>query len=217
MTQSGDPFPSSDFDVWAGQYDRDVEQEGFPFTGYRRVLTETVRLADARPGMSVLDLGTGTARLAQSFQPLGCELFCTDFSDKMLELARAALPSARFYQHDLREPLPPELDRRFDRIVSAYVFHHFELAEKIAILERLVRRHLAPDGRLVIADISFQTSSALDAVRRAAGEQWDEELYWVASEALPALAALPATVTYSQISDCAGIYLLSPGAERLFH
>lgn len=210
MTQPGNPFPSSDFDAWAGQYDRDVEQGGFPFTGYHRVLAETVRLANARAGMSVLDLGTGTAKVARLFQPLGCELFCTDFSDKMLELARAALPAARFYQHDLCEPLPPELDRRFDRIVSAYVFHHFELAEKIAILERLVRRHLAPDGRLVIADISFQTPSALDAARRAAGEQWDEELYWVASEALPALAALPITVTYSQISDCAGIYLLAP-------
>lgn len=210
MTQPVRSFPSSEFDQWAGQYDRDVEQEGFPFTGYNRVLTETVRLAGARPGMSVLDLGTGTAKLARLFQALGCELYCTDFAENMLALARAALPSAQFYKHDLREPLPPELDRRFERIVSAYVFHHFELAEKIAIIGRLARRHLAASGCLVIADISFQTPSALDATRRAAGEQWDEELYWVAADALPALAALPLTVQYRQISDCAGIYLLSP-------
>jgi putative AdoMet-dependent methyltransferase len=210
MTPASDPFPASEFDLWADQYDRDVNQDGFPFSGYRQVLTEIVHLAGARPGMDILDLGVGTGNLAALFAPLGVELWCIDYSDKMLEHARAKLPAAHFYSHDVRRYLPSALNRRFDRIVSAYVFHHFELDEKIAIIERLVRDHLSPDGRLLIADISFQTHPERDAQRESAGDTWGEEPYWVAAEALPALAAIGVDVTYNQLSECAGIYRISP-------
>jgi putative AdoMet-dependent methyltransferase len=206
---SSDPFPPSEFDDWATQYDQDVDGEGFPFTGYQRVLTEIVRLADVRAGMTLLDLGVGTGNLAERFLPSECELWCTDFSGQMLEQARVKLPSAHRFLHDLRQPFPPDLTRRFDRIVSAYVFHHFELDEKIRIIDRLMQESLVPGGRLVIGDISFPTQSALSAVRQAAGDQWDDELYWVADEALPALRAIHMKAAYFQISDCAGIYQLS--------
>jgi len=48
------------------------------------------------------------------------------------------------------------LNRRFNRIVSAYVFHHFELGEKVRIIELLVREHLKAGGNWIIADIAFQ-------------------------------------------------------------
>lgn len=206
---SVDPFPFSEFDRWASQYDRDVAFDRFPFTGYARVLAETARLAEVSPGMSVLDLGAGTGNLSALLAPLGCELWCSDYSEKMLSLAREKLPGARCFLHDLRRPFPPELDRSFDRIVSAYVFHHFEVAEKLAIVDSLVNDHLPPRGRLVIADISFPTAAAKDAMQRAAGEEWEEEPYWIASEALPGLIGIDPDAAYFQISDCAGIYLIS--------
>lgn len=204
--RESDPFPSSEFDQWAAQYDADVTQEGFPFTGYRQALAEIVRQADVRAGMTILDLGTGTGNLSEMFLPLGCDLWCTDFSSEMIELARPKLPPAHFFLHDLRQPFPPALTRRFDRIVSAYVFHHFELPEKIRIIERLMRDLLAPEGRLVMADISFPTRQALDTVRQAAGDAWEDELYWIAADALPALRAIRTDAAYVQVSDCAGIY-----------
>lgn len=207
-TMIPDPFPASDFDAWAAQYDQDVTDDGFPFTGYARVLDEVVRQAQAAPGMRVLDLGTGTGNLAARFAALGCELWCTDYSPKMLELARAKLPAARFFEHDLRQPFPPELAQRFDCIVSAYVFHHLELPGKVALAARLIAEHLLPGGRLVIADVSFPDALALSAVRQAAGERWDEEPYWIAAEALPALRAAGIPAAYTQISNCAGIYRL---------
>jgi putative AdoMet-dependent methyltransferase len=203
------PFPSAEFDHWAAQYDEDVANEGFPFTGYQHVLAESVRMADATAGMAVLDLGAGTGNLAKFFIRLGCEVWCTDFSSEMIDLARAKCPSAYFFLHDLRQPFPADLVRRFDRIVSAYVFHHFELAEKIAIIERLMNDLLTPDGRLVIADISFPTRQAVDTLRQATGDRWDDEPYWIVPEALPALDAIHAVVVYQQVSDCTGIYLLS--------
>jgi putative AdoMet-dependent methyltransferase len=208
MPQVSDLFPPADFDAWAARYDEDVGQEGFPFTGYGNVLAECVRLADARAGMAVLDLGAGTGNLTERFLSQGCQVWGTDFSNEMLRIAQEKYPAAHFVVHDLRQPFPPELNRGFDRIVSAYMFHHFELAEKMAIIERLMKDMLAPHGRLVIADISFPSIQALEAVRQAAGDGWDEEAYWVAPQALRALEAIRVEAEYGQVSECAGVYLI---------
>jgi putative AdoMet-dependent methyltransferase len=69
-----DPFPHEDFDDWAESYDTSVSNDRFPFTGYQDVMTQMVTLAQVRPGMSVLDLGTGTGNLAAGFARLGCNL-----------------------------------------------------------------------------------------------------------------------------------------------
>lgn len=201
-----DPYPPAEFDEWARHYDESIDDQSYPFTGYWRVLSEVVRLADVRPGMAILDLGTGTGNLAEMFVALGCEVWGTDFSRAMLETARRKLPVAYFYLHDLRQPFPSELTGGFDRIVSAYVFHHFLLLEKLAIIDRLFRQQLKPGGRLLIADISFPTCEAREVVRQAVSERWDDEPYWVVAEMLPALAKIDAPAAYVQISECAGIY-----------
>lgn len=204
-----DPFPPSDFDQWAGSYDDSVARNsGFPFDGYRQVLDAVVELAQPAPGLSVLDLGTGTGNLAARLAALGCDLWCSDFSPAMLDLARQKLPQARFVQADLRGPWPAGLDGPFDRIVSAYVFHHFPLEHKVDLLRGLADRRLAPGGRIVIADISFPDPAGLEAVRRAAGGEWEEEFYWIASDALPALSAAGLDFAYRQVSSCAGVYWL---------
>jgi putative AdoMet-dependent methyltransferase len=202
-----DPFPPSEFDHWAAQYDVDVNKAGFPFTGYLQVLSEIVRLADTRAGMTVLDLGAGTGNLAEMFLKLGCDVWCTDFSNEMLTLARAKIPEAHFFFHDLRRPFPPTLLRCFERIVSAYVFHHFELPEKINLIEKLTQNFLKPEGRLVIADISFPSQQALDTVRQASGDRWDDEPYWIVTDVQQALEAAQIDVSYIQVSECAGIYV----------
>ena len=203
-----DIFPHEEFDEWAESYDASVAIDQFPFYGYQRVLREVVALAEARPGMSVLDLGTGTGNLAEGFARLGCELWCTDFSAPMLAQARQKLPNAHFIEHDLRMELPAEWHRPFDRIVSAYVFHHFELDEKIRILRGLLPR-LAPGGRIVIGDIAFPNQAALEKVKAEAGEEWEDEYYWLVDQAMPALEKAGLRVSYRQVSACAGVFVLS--------
>ncbi len=202
-------FPASDFDDWAESYDRTVPaDEKFPFTGYAAALETVVARADVQPGMRLLDLGTGTGNLAACFAALGCKIWGTDFSEPMLAKARQKLPAAHFLLHDLRDELPPELAGPFDRIVSGYVFHHFVLDEKVRILTSLVTRHLSPGGRIIIADIAFPDQAALEAVKLAAGDEWEDEYYWMADEAVPAIQRAGLRVEYSPVSACAGVFTL---------
>ncbi|MFZ5921548.1 MAG: class I SAM-dependent DNA methyltransferase [Chloroflexota bacterium] len=169
-----DPFPPSEFDDWAESYDASVAGSlAFPFDGYEQALDTVVVQAGARPGQSVLDLGTGTGNLALRFADVGCALWCTDFSEPMLAKARQKLPGTQFVLHDLRREWPKALDRRFDRIVSAYVFHHFELPQKVKIVTDLAGNRLSPGGRLVIADLSFRDRPALEAFARSVGDLWE--------------------------------------------
>jgi putative AdoMet-dependent methyltransferase len=205
--QSADPFPASEFDQWAESYDADVVTfDTFPFAGYEQVLNAVVELAGAEAGMSVLDLGVGTGNLALRFAALGCRLWCTDYSPAMLEKARHKLPQAHLMLHDLRDPFPPELNRRFDRIVSAYTFHHFELDQKAALAARLAREHVVPGGSVTIADIAFPSAEKMREFAEAVGDHWTEEPYWLADEALPALLQAGLNAEYRQISACAGVF-----------
>ena len=203
-------FPPSEFDAWAETYDQSVlEYQQFPFDGYERALDTVVALAQAHPNMSVLDMGTGTGNLALRFARLGCKLWCMDFSEAMLAKARQKLPGARFVLSDLRAGWPSELEREFDRIVSAYVLHHFALDEKVRIVKSLAAR-LAPGGRMVIADIAFPDAQAMEMVKVSVGEDWEDEFYWLADESLAALQKIGLKATYRQVSSCAGVFVIQP-------
>jgi putative AdoMet-dependent methyltransferase len=203
-------FEKDAFDEWADSYDREVElSAGFPFEGYAQVLEEIVRLSAASSGMRVLDVGTGTGNLGLKFANLDCKIWGSDFSEAMLERARAKLPGVLLLAWDLRQGWPPGLQLTFERIVSAYVFHHFPLSEKVKLLNELCN-HLAPGGRIVIGDISFQDEEHKAQVRTRFAETWDEEEYWIAEQALPAISRSGLEASYLQVSSCAGIYSIRP-------
>ncbi len=205
---SSDRFPAREFDDWAPTYDQDVQAgAGFPFEGYAQVLQAVCRLADARPGMRVLDVGAGTGGLALRFARLGCQVWAADFSAAMLGRARLNLPHVPLVQADLRQDLPFVPGASFDRIVSAYVFHHFELPEKVRILARLCQ-HLAPQGRLVVADLAFANRQARQSACQAAGAAWEEEFYWTAETDLPALAQAGLAAQFHPISIYSGVFTI---------
>ncbi len=208
MAVEVDPFPASDFDDWASSYDQSVLDEShFPFIGYQQALEMVVQLAEPQPGMRVLDIGTGTANLAVRFAALDCRVWGTDFSAIMLEKARRKLPQACFLLADARQGWPPDLPPVFERIISGYVFHHFDLAEKVRLLAELAA-HLSPDGRLVMADIAFPDRTSMDDCRRMVGEDWDEEFYWLADETIAALEPVGLRVEFTRISICGGVFVM---------
>jgi putative AdoMet-dependent methyltransferase len=198
------------FDDWAEDYDQLIQDNsGFPFAGYEQVLDEITRTAGVQCGMKVLDLGIGTGNLAVRFAALGCDIWGVDFSTEMLAKALEKLPQAVLVQADLSKDWPTELDHRFDRIVSAYVLHEFDLSTKVKLLQRLTERHLAAAGRIVIGDIAFPTSGARDQARKKWTRLWDEdEYYWAADEAADSCKSVGLQVTYKQISSCGGVFTI---------
>lgn len=202
-------FPVSGFDEWAETYDKSVLNDQFPLTGYTKVLERIFLLAEPKPGMHVLDLGTGTGNLAIPFQRAGCHLWCTDFSMSMLRRARLKLPEAHLLKHNLLTPLPLNPNQRFECIVSAYVFHHFNLAQKMSILLGL-RPYLADEGKIIIGDVVFPDTASRDRAREAAGSEWEDEYYWLADETLAALAEAGMAGSYEQVSSCGGVFLIVP-------
>ncbi|MGD9676323.1 MAG: class I SAM-dependent methyltransferase [Candidatus Bipolaricaulia bacterium] len=198
------------FDRWAARYDEAVgSADGFPFAGYQATLDRVAALANAEPGHSVLDLGIGTGNLACRLVDRGCEVWGVDISPKMLVLAQAKLPSVRLAHGDIAEGWPPELPNRFDRIVSAYVFHHFDLPTKVKLLVWLLSEHCVEGGQVVIGDVSFATGRALRDAKRVWSRRFDpEEHYWVAEDSAAACEEAGMTTTYEESSPCAGIYVV---------
>jgi cyclopropane fatty-acyl-phospholipid synthase-like methyltransferase len=202
------------FNVWAATYDHLLDAGTAPisFEGYDDVLAEVVEQAQVAPGMSVLDLGTGTGNLAARF---GCEVWGMDFSENMLAKAQEKLSSLHVVLADLRaEAWPQSLDRRFDRIVSAYVWHDFNLAYKMGLLERLTKQYLTSQGRVVVADISYPDQTARTQAGAYWGRLWSEaEHYWAADETIVACKAIGLSCTYQQVASCAGVFVIerAPG------
>ncbi len=216
------------FDGWAETYDESVgARSGFPFEGYERVLDLIAELAQVEAGMEVLDLGIGTGNLAGRLLDRGCSVRGLDFSLKMLARVHAKYPQVELVKADIKGDWPIDVDRHFDRVVSAYVLHEFDLESKVKLLRKLVCNHLVEGGRAVVGDISFPSRTARDEAEKLFTSTWDEvkrdwrsglwdedEHYWAADETIEALAAVGLTARYVQVSFCGGVYVVELDRAR---
>jgi cyclopropane fatty-acyl-phospholipid synthase-like methyltransferase len=180
------------------------------FEDYDQVLAAVVALARPAAGMRVLDLGTGTGNLATRFLEAGCEVWGVDFSSQMLAQARGKLPQLHAVEADLlANEWPEALARRYDRIVSAYALHDLDLSEKVRLLVRLAEHHLAKEGSMVFADVSYPDRAARAEAQARWGRLWGEkEHYWAADETIAACEDMGLRCAYTQVSSCGGVFLI---------
>lgn len=135
------------FDRIAGVYDvmNSVMTAGLHHRWRRRA----VDLAAVGPGSRVLDVATGTGDLAIEAAARGAEVVGTDFSEAMLERARAKAPGIAFEQGDalaLRYP-----DGAFDAATVGFGARNFaDLDQGLREMARVVR----PGGRVVVLEIT---------------------------------------------------------------
>jgi demethylmenaquinone methyltransferase / 2-methoxy-6-polyprenyl-1,4-benzoquinol methylase len=142
------------FDRIAGVYDvmNSVMTAGL----HHRWRSRAADLARVGPGSRALDVATGTGDLAVALAARGAEVVGADFSDGMLERARAKAPGIRF-EHADALALPYE-DGSFDAATVGFGARNFgDLERGLAEMVRVVR----PSGRVVILEITTPTRPPL--------------------------------------------------------
>ena len=133
----------SGYDLWSAVYDHDQN----PMVGLETPLVRKA-LGDVR-GCSVLDLGCGTGPHALWLSEAGARVTALDFSEGMLNVARAksGADAVCFLVHDLHEPLPLR-SGSFDVVVSGLVLEH--LGNLDAFFSEICRV-LGAGGRAVVS------------------------------------------------------------------
>lgn len=150
------------FDRIAGVYDR---MNGVMTAGlHHRWRERAADLAAIGRGSRVLDVATGTGdlavELARRVGPRG-EVIGSDFSERMLTLARAKAPEIAFeHGNALALPYP---DDRFDAATVGFGARNFsDLERGLAEMARVVR----PGGRVVVLELTTPTDPPLSTFYR---------------------------------------------------
>jgi demethylmenaquinone methyltransferase/2-methoxy-6-polyprenyl-1,4-benzoquinol methylase len=142
------------FDRIAGVYDlmNTVMTAGL----HHRWRERAVDLAHVGPGSRALDVAAGTGDLAIELARRGADVIGSDFSEGMLDKARAKAPGLRWEQADaLALPYP---DGEFDAATVGFGARNFsDLARGIGEMVRVVK----PGGRVVILEITTPTRPPL--------------------------------------------------------
>jgi demethylmenaquinone methyltransferase / 2-methoxy-6-polyprenyl-1,4-benzoquinol methylase len=142
------------FDRIAGVYDamNSVMTAGL----HHRWRERAAELARVGPGTRALDVATGTGDLAIALARRGGEVVGSDFSEGMLERARAKSADVRWEQANaLALPYPDDV---FDAATVGFGARNFsDLRQGLAEMARVVR----PGGRVVILEITTPTKPPL--------------------------------------------------------
>jgi SAM-dependent methyltransferase len=146
----------NDFEKWSAavQFGKTADdyarhRAGFPDAFFARLTA----LGIVRPGLRVLDVGTGTGSIARGLARLGCEVAGLDRSSALTEQAarldREVGVRVRYVE------APAEAtglgDSSFDLVTAGQCWHWFDRARAA----EEARRVLVPDGRLVIAHFDW--------------------------------------------------------------
>lgn len=106
-----------------------------------------------REDLTVMDFGAGTGLVAGRIAPHVGHIVAVDISEAMLAQLAAKPELAGKVEIVRQDLLETPLDRRFDLIVSAMAMHH---VEDTAALLRTLYAHLAPGGKVAIADLDTE-------------------------------------------------------------
>ena len=106
-------------------------------------------LAQVGPGARALDVATGTGDLAVELLRRGADVVGLDFSEQMLDLARAKAPDVRFEQGNALDL--PYGDGEFAAATVGFGARNFsDLPRGLGEMARVVR----PGGRVVVLEIT---------------------------------------------------------------
>lgn len=130
---------------WSTTYDTDTN----PTRDLDQEATRTI-LGNLRPA-NILELGCGTGKNTAFLAQIGEHVQALDFSEGMLERARAKIsaPNVNFTVADLTQPWPCA-DRSVDLVVANLVLEHIA---DLGFIFGEARRCLVAGGRLFISEL----------------------------------------------------------------
>jgi len=116
------------------------------------------------PGDKVLDLGCGNGRFFEFCREKNADYYGVDSSEKLIQIARARYPQAKFQVADALDlPFP---NNYFDKIYSVAVFHHIPSKElRLRFLDE-AKRALKPGGALILTVWNFRKAEELFLIFR---------------------------------------------------
>lgn len=205
------------FDLWAEEYDRTVqiseEKNEYPFAAYKEVLNTVYNIVRGKRG-KLLDIGFGTGILTKKLYDDGYDITGIDFSERMIEIAKEKMPDAILLNHDFSYGLPESLcDNKFDWIISTYAIHHLNDGQKKQLIYELIR-HLNTGGAIIIGDVAFQNKEEMDKARIKAGDEWDNEEYYIVVDELKKM--LPdLIINFEKKSFCSGVLSISKANRKI--
>jgi len=200
---------SKGFDNWADDYDDLMKNSSraFPFEGYYRIIDEVITLLNPWENLKILDVGMGTGNLSYKLYKTGCMVYGVDFSENMIKKAKEKMPAGFFEAVDISKKHFGNFNElKFDGIISAYFLHHLNTKEKILFFKKCVNNNLNQKGKIIIADIGFETYKDYHEASKKYRKYWDPEEYYLCGEEIRgALKKEGIEARYIQISSCGGI------------
>jgi trans-aconitate methyltransferase len=144
---------------------------GVPYAADQIAVMLRVIAAGGRPVRRIADLGCGSGVIARAIlaEHPAAQAVLVDFSEPMMEAARAALPEPAFAVADLADPGWVESVRGqapLDVVASSYAIHHLSDARKRALYGEIFAL-LAPGGVFVNVEHVASRTARVEALSDA--------------------------------------------------
>jgi 2-polyprenyl-6-hydroxyphenyl methylase/3-demethylubiquinone-9 3-methyltransferase len=125
-----------------------VWQRFGPADAHAHLSRPIISMLDDHGARSVLDLGCGNGWFTAALSRCGFQATGIDISASGIEIARRQSAATPFLQHDLTQPLAPELVGRFDAVVAIELLDHLRQPRRALEAAMLALR---PGGLLIVS------------------------------------------------------------------
>lgn len=152
------------------------------------------------PQSTILDVGSGAGQKAKYFVEKGFEVTGIDFSEKMVELAKKQVPTAKFFTKDIKQPL--EFETLFDGVFAQAVLLHIPKNEILDVLKNIITP-LKDGGYLYIAVKELKPGNKEEVIVKENVYGYDFERffsYFTLEEMKKYLDKIKLTIVYETIT-----------------